>query len=55
MRAGDVAQRQSLLRDFIGALRNPSVGVTEAHTVELPRLLVVETKMEPSVTDIVWP
>jgi hypothetical protein len=28
--------RQSLLRDFVELLRDLSMGVTEAHTVELP-------------------
>jgi hypothetical protein len=46
---------QSMLRDFVGLLRDLSMGVTEAHTVELPHRPLVETRMEPSVTDIVWP
>jgi len=44
--------RQSLLRDLVELLRDLSMGVTEAHTVELPH--GVESKTEPAVTDVVW-
>ena len=46
---------RSVLRDFVGLLRELSMGVTEAQALELPHRRRSRARRNPSVTDVVWP